>query len=163
MKAVKACQGGPTNVDRKITVKDMHKGPMFIGPIGTLVSAIQYFRRIGLPCPIVLKCLLWKPVTNAMGLCYQNGRWIWTPDWRSPCLPVWIVVVGKQRIRNLGRSRLDINPQSYRSNSKPPLLWAEDCEVACKHLPGQCERTASVLSDKLWANIRVFAEMQSVA
>ncbi len=34
----------------------MHKRPMFLGPIGTLVRAIQYFRRIGLPYPMVLKC-----------------------------------------------------------------------------------------------------------
>lgn len=33
----------------------MYKRPMFIEPIETLVSAIQYFRRIGLPCPVVLK------------------------------------------------------------------------------------------------------------
>ena len=38
-----------------ITDGSMHKRPMFIGPIGTLASAIQYFRRIGLPYPSVLK------------------------------------------------------------------------------------------------------------
>jgi len=45
----------------------MHKRPMLIGPIGTLASAVRYFRGIGLPYALVLNCPIMKTCDKCHG------------------------------------------------------------------------------------------------